>query len=201
VLCAHNGASCDFPFLAVEMARAQSSWPEKLRYTLDTYQQTMRFKSLEYHKQDATRWPTRTAKGKPSLAVKPTVEYILKARGAFGKGSDPFASFESACGQAHEACADSIGAAIIFFDAPGLQSKWKEGLCRTMELWKQQGAELLKKPLVEHDKVANGWTEVGGTPTSVSGSTAPPARGGADEGGCSSWLQRGASSATRRRCE
>lgn len=31
VLCAHNGNSCDFPFLAVEMLRAGVPWPAKLK--------------------------------------------------------------------------------------------------------------------------------------------------------------------------
>ena len=31
VLCAHNGNSCDFPFLAVEMQRAGVPWPAKLK--------------------------------------------------------------------------------------------------------------------------------------------------------------------------
>lgn len=103
VLTGHNAASCDFPFIAVGLARAGAVLPAKLKYTLDTYQQVRRFTSLEYHKQDAARWPTRTKTGKPCLAVQPTVEYILKARGAFGK-PDAFATFESACGQTVMGC-------------------------------------------------------------------------------------------------
>lgn len=165
VLGAHNGDSCDFRFLGVEMARAGATWPTKIKYTLDTYLSINRFKSLDYHKvgADASKWPTRTDTGKASMAVEPVVDYIVKVRGAFGKPADPLATFRSVCGNAHEACADAVGAAAMWFDvAPNvetLQSKWSNGLFRPMSVWVDIGKELLAKPLVTHEAMPSGWEE------------------------------------------
>eukprot|EP00966_Prymnesium_polylepis_P290526 6710875-Prymnesium_polylepis.1 len=141
VLAAHNGESCDFRFLAVEMARTGYTWPAKLKYTFDSYLCLNRFKVLDYHKagEDTTKWPTRTETGKPSFAVEPTVDYILKVRGAFGKPADPSATFKSVCDQTHGACADAVGVAIIWFDEGAdvktLKDKWQDALFKPLQQW------------------------------------------------------------------
>ena len=160
VLVAHNGAACDFPFLCVAMARAGVTFPAKLMYTLDTYQQLKRFKGIEYHKQTAINWPQRTEKQKgPKLSASACVDFILRAREPMRQKYGLAASFATVCGAAHNACADSIGAHMILKDDP-LWSRRSQGLCLPLADSVAKGALIASTPPVVHEDVPDEWEDI-----------------------------------------
>ena len=133
VLVAHNGVTCDFRLLVVEMARHKRVFPATLNIHLyDTYAAIKKFKankSLDYWQASIDDWPKRGAKSKgyeehgtPKMQVPDIVNFILKKRSKFAPNEDTFVSY---CGAAHDALADVKGLALIAFDKEGLGTKIK----------------------------------------------------------------------------
>ena len=171
VLVAHNGDVCDFPFLFYEFRRAGATFPEQIRYTLDTLSQLRvgRGLGIGYETLSADAWPTRTKTGKPALKLAAIVDYLLKPDGS---------SFADACGDAHDALADARGAAIILHKA--LWAYRDRRLCRPVADWLARAMEIASKPAVAHEPVASGWqggepvVPVPAPPPPTDAATAPP---------------------------
>ena len=110
VLVSHN-TPVDVQFLLCEYIRAGQQLPPQMKYGLDTLQTLNRFSTLAYRKVPADEWPPDfiTKTGKTSMGVKPCAIYALSKR------STP-ESFEVACGQHHDADADTRAVAVILFD-------------------------------------------------------------------------------------
>ena len=108
VLVSHNTAT-DIQFLMCEYLRADMQLPAQIQLGLDTLTTLKRFKSLCYHKCAPSDWPQLTEKGKLSMGVKPCATFALRHR-------DPPESFEDACGNHHDADADTRAVSVILFD-------------------------------------------------------------------------------------
>ena len=138
VLVAHNGDSCDFQFLCAEMWRWGLAMPKEVRYTLDTLSVIREYKDIPYcpnavEKLSGEEWPERTATGLPRLTCSAIVNVLLKEpkrialRGrkihlGLGEGT-----FETVCGVAHSALADTVGCAVVMFDKKGMEPKLAKG--------------------------------------------------------------------------
>ena len=108
VLVSHNTAT-DIQFLAAEYIRHGFVLPTKIRLGCDRLKTLQRFSSLIYRKVAPEDWSVCTAKGKPSMGVKPCATYALSKR-------DPPETFADACGDHHDAEADTRAVAVITFD-------------------------------------------------------------------------------------
>ena len=108
VLVSHN-TSTDIQYLAAEYIRHSFVLPTKIRLGYDTYETLQRFASLYYRKVAPEDWSVCTAKGKPSMGVKPCATYALTKR-------VPPETFTEACGDHHDAVADTRVVAVIAFD-------------------------------------------------------------------------------------
>ena len=106
VLVAHN-TPVDIQFLFCEYMRAGQKLPCQFKLGLDTCATIKRFSSLQYRKVSTDDWPQDglTAKGKPSMGVKPCAKYALSKR-------QPPENFEDACGTHHDAEADTRAIAV-----------------------------------------------------------------------------------------
>ena len=110
VLVSHN-SSVDIQFLLCEYIRAGITLPSRMKYGLDTLKTLTRFSSLAYRKVTPEQWPPGylTKTGKTSMGVKPCAVYALSKR------TRPV-SFAEACGNHHDADADTRAVAVILFD-------------------------------------------------------------------------------------
>ena len=108
VLVSHN-ATTDAQFLSCEYQRAGMLLPSQTNLVLDTLKCLKRFASLVYRKVDKEDWPQLTDKGALSMGVKPCAIYALRHR-------DPPETFAIACGEHHDADADTRAVAVILFD-------------------------------------------------------------------------------------
>ena len=171
ILVAHNGNGCDFPYLAVELARAKLTLPDSVAwYTCDTYYAIKnRFKNL--YPSDPPSWPVRTEAGNPKRSVEAIVDYCLKTRPSLIAEHGEDASFANTFGAAHDAMADALGHSVIYFDA--LQTKLQRGLCQEFGPFILAAEETLQGPVVTHAPPLPGWTERVVPPDATP--TAPPA--------------------------
>jgi DNA polymerase III epsilon subunit-like protein len=171
VLVAHNGVTCDFRLLLVEMARHERVFPATLNIHLyDTYAAIKKCKankSLDYWTASVEDWPKRGAKSKgymehgtPKMQVPCIVNFILKKRAKFAPNED---TFESYCGAAHDALADVKGLALITFDPEGLGKKIKlkhyYGPLVVGHLLEYADKLIKHENFVEADPCMQGWTE------------------------------------------
>eukprot|EP00942_MAST-04A_sp_MAST-4A-sp1_P007842 g7842.t1 len=171
VLVAHNGVTCDFRLLLVEMARHERVFPATLNIHLyDTYAAIKKCKankSLDYWTASVEDWPKRGAKSKgymehgtPKMQVPCIVNFILKKRAKFAPNED---TFESYCGAAHDALADVKGLALITFDPEGLRKKIKlkhyYGPLVVGHLLEYADKLIKHENFVEADPCMQGWTE------------------------------------------
>lgn len=108
VLVSHN-TPVDIQFLLSEYLRAEIELPPAIKLGLDTLQTLRRFSSLCYRKVSPSDWPELTSKGKLSMGVKPCAIYALSQM-------EPPQSFATACGEHHDADADTRAVAVILFD-------------------------------------------------------------------------------------
>ena len=108
VLVAHNSAT-DAQFLSCEYQRANMLLPPQTNLVLDTLKCIKRFGSLVYRKVAKEEWSILTDKGAPSMGVKPCAIYALRHR-------DPPETFALACGEHHDADADTRAVAVVLFD-------------------------------------------------------------------------------------
>lgn len=110
VLVSHNTA-VDIQFLLCEYLRAEVQLPPTIKLGLDTCAILKRFSSLHYRNVSTEDWPEEglTKKGNLSMGVKPCATYALGKR-------QPPESFEEACGDHHNAEADTRAVAVILFD-------------------------------------------------------------------------------------
>ena len=106
----HN-TPVDIQYLLCEYLRLGVTLPPAIKLGLDTCATLKRFSSLEYRKVSVDDWPKDglTAKGKPSMGVKPCASYALSKR-------DPPENFKDSCGDHHDAKADTRAVAVILFD-------------------------------------------------------------------------------------
>ena len=132
ILVAHNGNSCDFPFLFMEYKRNGMLLPKQIKYTLDTLAVIRKFEVIPYSPKCKTKlsideWTDRTPSGNLSLKLSSIVNVLLKEPERIklkgycvnlGRGEK---TFDTVCGKAHSAVADAIGAAIVLFDKKGIQ--------------------------------------------------------------------------------
>ena len=108
VLVSHNTAT-DIQFLCCEYIRANLQFPAQIQLGLDTLTTIKRYNSLCYRKVAKDDWPQLTEKGNPSMGVKPCATYALRHR-------QPPELFADACGDHHDADADTRAVAVILFD-------------------------------------------------------------------------------------
>ena len=117
VLVSHNTAT-DVQFLVVEYLRAGVALPPKIKLCLDTYKTMTRFSSVSYRKVPPEEWKRvcvlcenkgMTKTGKLSMGVKPCATFALSKR-------TPPETFVEACGEHHDAEADTRAVAAILFD-------------------------------------------------------------------------------------
>ena len=117
VLVSHNTAT-DVQFLLVEYLRAKKRLPAKINLCLDTYKTLIRFSSVLHRKTPVEEWKRAcvlcenkglTKKGKLSMGVKSCATYALSKR-------TPPEAFSEACGDHHDAEADTRAVAVILFD-------------------------------------------------------------------------------------
>ena len=108
VLVSHNSA-VDVQFLLCEHLRAKMPLHPQIKSCLCTMATIKRFSSIKYRKVAPADWTVLTKKGMPSMGVKPCATYALSKR-------QPPEDFEHACGNHHDADADTRAVAVILFD-------------------------------------------------------------------------------------
>ena len=170
VLVSHNTAT-DVQYLCCEYQRAGMKLPKKIKYVIDTLTTLRRFSSLQYRKVAPADWPELTKKGKLSMGVKSCAIYALSKR-------DKPETFVQACGEHHDADADTRAVAVILFDSDQFGNK---GLYHCVfkskrkcfqplsEVW--DGMVLkMQEPVLEFESLPPGWTlaEVGASITRAS---------------------------------
>lgn len=158
VLVSHNTAT-DVQYLCCEYQRAGMKLPANINHVLDTLTTLRRFGSLVYRKVAPENWTELTAKGKLSMGVKPCATYALSQR------ANP-ETFVQACGEHHDADADTKAVAVILFDYDqfgdqGLyhcvyKSK-KKCLQPLSEVWDAMVLKM-KQPVLEFEPLPPGWT-------------------------------------------
>ena len=137
VLVAHNGFNCDFRMLSAELQRHGLELPGGVEWMLlDTLTVIKKVDSLDYHKAPVAVWPERNKltkdqkkKGdtfqRPSLNLKSVTNYILSTRQLYKQewvGDTP-PTFNTYCGQAHDALADTRALRVMLTDPQGLWSR------------------------------------------------------------------------------
>ena len=115
LLVAHNGFSCDFRKIFIEMARYHVPHLDCPLYMCDTFQIIKKLHIPQYYDASVQDWPSRTKAGKPSFTVTAITNYILKT-GPFPVG----ATMENFCGEAHDAMSDVKALKLIFFHEEGI---------------------------------------------------------------------------------
>lgn len=157
VLVSHNTAT-DIQFLFCEYMRHNIQLPKQLNLGLDTLTTLKRFSSLCYRKVAPEDWPQLTDKGKLSMGVKPCAIHALSHR-------DPPEEFVDACGERHDAEADTRAVAVILFDEKQFKN---QGLFHCVfkthrkcfqpldTIWSAM-EEKLKEPVLKLESVPAGW--------------------------------------------
>ena len=159
VLVSHN-TSVDIQFLLCEYIRAKVKLPTGIKLGLDTCATLKRFASLQYRKVSVEDWPTDglTAKGKPSMGVKPCATYALSRR-------IPPERFEDVCGDHHDAEADTRAVAVILFDQEQFGNRGlyhcvfktkKKCFQPITEVWDAMKAKMTE-PVIELEPPPEGW--------------------------------------------
>ena len=157
VLVAHNAAT-DVQFLCCEYQRSGMSLPPQINLVLDTMKCLKRFASLVYRKVAKEDWPQLTDKGALSMGVKPCAIYALRHR-------DPPETFAVACGEHHDADADTRAVAVVLFDQKqfGSQGLWhlvfkthKKNFQPLSEVWNAMKIKM-SQPVFNLEPPPNGW--------------------------------------------
>ena len=163
VLVSHN-TPVDVQFLATEYLRSNMKLPEAVTLGLDTLATLRRFSALVYRKTTSADWPWNsdpdliTTKGKPTMGVKPCAMFALSKR-------QPPEKFEDACGNHHDAEADTRAVAVILFDSQQFGNKGlyhcvfkteKKCFQPLTEVW---GAMKVKmsEPVLKMEALPPGW--------------------------------------------
>lgn len=159
VLVSHN-SSVDIQFLLCEYIRSGITLPSRMKYGLDTLKTLTRFSSLAYRKVAPEQWPSGyiTKTGKTSMGVKPCAIYALSKR------TRPV-SFEKACGNHHDADADTRAVAVILFDEKQFGKKslyhavFKSNRRCLQPLSEVLDAmvEKMKEPVLKFENLPPGW--------------------------------------------
>lgn len=164
VLVSHNTAT-DIQFLICDYLRAGMNLPTQFKLGLDTLQTLRRYSSLPYRKVDTLEWSRicadcdnkgLTKSGKLSMGVKPCATYALSKR-------SPPEIFTDACGEHHDADADTRAVAVILFDMHikgGLYDcvfKSSKRCCLPLQdVWDAMEIKL-KEPVISIEEVPEGW--------------------------------------------
>jgi len=148
------------------LAITQVDFPPAITLGLDTLGTVRRFSSLAYRKVSATDWPELTSKGKPSMGVKPCAIYALSKR-------QPPQSFEDACGDHHDAEADTRAVAVILFDSEqfGTRSLYnctfkssKKCFQPLKAVWENMCVKM-QDPVIDIEPLPRGWVSAPVSPS------------------------------------
>ena len=162
VLVSHN-TPVDIQYLCCEYIRTGLELPSRIKLGLDTLAVLRRFSTLAYRKAPVSKWDPAgiTKTGKLSMGVKHCASYALSKL-------DPPQSFREACGEHHDAEADTRAVAAILFDqvqfpSTGLYNcvfKSKRRCLHPLKpVWDAMVGKM-KEPVMKMEPLPPGWIGV-----------------------------------------
>ena len=164
VLVSHN-TPVDIQYLCCEYIRTGLELPSRIKLGLDTLSVLKRFSTLAYRKAPISEWDTEgiTKTGKLSMGVKHCASYALSKL-------DPPQSFREACGEHHDAEADTRAVATILFDqevfpSTGLYNcvfKSKHRCLHPLKPVWDTMVNKMKEPVLKMESLPPGWVGMPG---------------------------------------